>query len=424
VLRRTGFGASGAEVDAAQVLGVDAYVRGLFTANPTTDPGVKSTPVPTFTPIAALGASASKAERQQRNQAVQAQLLTLTSWWVRRMVAVERPFPEKLAFCWHNHFATAATKVRQPAWLAAQNTTFRRLGQGDFRALALAMLTDAAMLDWLDGEQNTASAPNENLSREFMELFTLGEGAGYTETDVREGARALTGWRIARDGTTSLNARQHDSKSKTVLGVTGNLDQAGFCDAVLADAASPRHLATRWWGQLVSDTAPTAAVVQRLVAAYGSGRSMSAMLQAQLQAPEFQAAAGSIVVNPVEWVIGAARALKVPVSTDAQAKRLIIVLRELGQVPFYPPNVSGWPSGQAWLSSAAADTRLQTAMTLVKSADISAVTDSAPGARVDAAAHLLGVPGWSARTAAALTAAPDPNRLLALALNAPEYLTN
>jgi uncharacterized protein (DUF1800 family) len=425
LLRRTGFGTTGAAVDAALAGGAASYVARLLADDPAADTGAVTTPVPTFDRIEPAGRSATKQQRAHRNKQVGSQLMALTAWWVRRMVAVEQPFGEKLTFCWHNHFATAATKVRDANSLAAQNATLRRLGRGDFRTLALAMLTDAAMLRWLDGELNTAGAANENLSREFMELFALGHGNGYTETDVREGARALTGWKIRADGSTFLNPRQHDSGSKTLLGVTGNLDQSGYCDAVLSQPDSPRYLATRWWGQLVSDTAPSAGLVDRLATAYGPGRSMTRLLTGMLTAPEFATAQGSIVIDPVEWLIGTVRALKVPVTDDDRARKLIVVLRALGQLPFYPPNVSGWPSGQAWLSTAAADLRMQIAAALVSGGDISVVTDAGPSSRLAATAHLLGIASWSAGTAATLRgAAGNPVQLVTVALNTPEYLTN
>ncbi len=134
----------------------------------------------------------------------------------------------------------------------------------------------------------------------------------------------------------------------------------------------------------------------RLAAAYGPQRSISALVNAMLTAPEFTAAQGSSVINPVEWLIGAVRALKVPVTTDAAAKKLLVVLRELGQVPFYPPNVSGWPSGQAWLSTAAADVRMQAATALAAGGrPLDAWPTRPPSARLDATAHLLGIATWS-----------------------------
>lgn len=424
VLRRTGFGTTGPAVDAAVRIGSSAYVRGILAADPTADPGARATPLPTFATIAPLGKGAAKDERKQRNQQIGAQLSTLTTWWIRRMVAVEQPFGEKLTFLWHNHFATAATKVRHAPWLATQNATLRREGRGDFRTVALAMLTDPAMLYWLDGQKNTAKAPNENLAREFMELFALGHGDGYTEQDVREGARALTGWRLRQDGTAYFNPHAHDNGSKTVLGVTGDLDTAGYCDAVLARPASPAFVASRMWSQLVSANPPSAGTLNQLVSAYGPRRDLSALLAAMLTTSDFTAAQGTIVVSPVEWLIGAVRALKLPVKDDAAVRKLLAVLRVLGQIPFYPPNVSGWPSGQAWLSTAAADARMQAAAALTKNADLGAISGSA-AAKVDATGYLLGVAAWSPRSVAALTtAAADPHRLVAVALNTPEYLTN
>jgi uncharacterized protein (DUF1800 family) len=425
LVRRTGFGATGPAVDAVVRAGTTAYLSALLSADPNADSGAAATPAPTFGAIAALPTGATTGQRQARNQQIADQLSQLATWWIRRMVHVQQPFGEKLTFCWHNHFATAASKVRVANRLLGQNQTLRRMGRGDFRSLALAMLTDAATLDWLDGEKNTAQAPNENLAREFMELFALGHGDGYTETDVREAARALTGWKIRADNSTYVNARQHDNGSKTVLGVTGNLDDVGFCDAVLARPSAPTYLATRWWGQLVSDTAPSASTLAELTSAYGAHRNLAALFTAMFATPAFAAAEGSLVADPVEWLIGAVRALKAPVVDDPAAKKLLGVLRALGQVPFDPPNVSGWPSGQAWLSTAAADTRIRAATTLTRTADLSSVTETTSSDRLDAVAYLLGVGGWSDRSAAVLKQnVSNPPVLVAVALNTPEYLVH
>jgi len=213
LLRRTGFGATGAAVDAAVEISAPQYVGQIVASDPNADPGARSTAPPHFDAVAEPGKSATKAQKAAHHKQQAAQLSTLTAWWLRRMVAVQRPFDEKLTFLWHNHFATSAQKVKQASLMLAQNEKLRTLGKGDFHTLAYAVLTDAAMLRWLDGEKNTAKAPNENLGREFMELFALGHGNGYTETDVREGARALTGWRINPDGATSPRPALHDNGS-------------------------------------------------------------------------------------------------------------------------------------------------------------------------------------------------------------------
>jgi len=425
LVRRTGFGATGAEVDSAVRLGASDYVERALAADPAHAAGVEATPAPTLPQIPVLPRGASASERAQLNRQRSEQLATITSWWIRRMVAARAPFGEKLTFCWHNHFATAASKVRSAQWMLLQNERLRSMGRGDFGALAKAMLVDAAMLDWLDGERNTVNGANENLSREFLELFTLGHGSGFTEADVREGARALTGWRIKPDGSTALRPRLHDRGSKTVLGVTGDLDQAGFGEAVLRHPACARHVATRTYRQLVSDTTPTAEVVDRLVAGYGPDRDLSGLLRTMFTDPSFAIARGGIVAGPVEWLVGAVRALRVAVPDDMTGRRLAAVLRELGELPFYPPNVAGWPSGRAWLSSAAVDLRMRTALALTRSANLSSVTAVSPADRIDAVGYLIGVGDWSDRTVAALRPhTGQPAQLAAIALNAPEYLVH
>ena len=207
VLRRTGFGVTGAQVDAVAAQNWSKYVDAALGADPEADPGAVATPMPTLPALRGPGKGASVAARKEFNRQLSGQMTELSEWWLRRMVAVQQPIHEKLTLLWHNHFATSAQKVRFAAYMAAQNQKLRSLSLGDFRTLAYAMLTDAAMLRWLDAQTNTAKAPNENLAREFMELFTLGHGNGYTEDDVRQGARALTGWVIRPTGQTHDGAQ-------------------------------------------------------------------------------------------------------------------------------------------------------------------------------------------------------------------------
>jgi len=240
LVRRAGFGATGTQVDAVVTSGPATFLAAALSSDQSSDKGLAPLPASTFPQVPPLGKNADTAARKDRQSQITDQLRQLSGWWLRRMVQVDQPVVEKLTFLWHNHFATAASKVREATLMLAQNQTLRAQARGNFRTLALAMLTDPAMLVWLDGQKNVAGAPNENLSREFIELFTLGHGNGYTEQDVRDGARALTGWTITRDGTSArFVATRHDSGSKTVLGVNGNLDETGFCDAVLANPRRP-----------------------------------------------------------------------------------------------------------------------------------------------------------------------------------------
>ena len=426
LLRRTGFGTTGPRVDA--VVGQDwsTYLDGLLDADPEADPGARATPMPivpsvppypTYKPGEDL-----KAALEQWNKLISGQAEELAEWWIRRIAAVHEPIHEKLTLVWHNHFATSAAKVQYSTYMGAQNRKLRTLKLGDFRELAYAMLTDAAMLTWLDGKDNVAASPNENLSREFMELFALGQGNGYTETDVKEGARALTGWSIALDGQTSVDDDRHDARSKTVLGQSGNLDAAAFCDIVVNHPASAPYVARRLWQQLASDTPPSPQALDRLVSAYGPGRNLKALTKAILLDPEF--VTGASVNGPVEWLLGVVRTLGLPVDTVDLQRAALGILTTLGQKPLYPPDVAGWPHGRAWVSTASITSQAWAANKLAERGDLSTIEDAANDDRIDAAGYLIGVGAWTDNTVEGLKPfAKNPKALFTAAVNSPEYLT-
>ncbi|AQT81291.1 hypothetical protein B1R94_21590 [Mycolicibacterium litorale] len=426
VLRRCGFGVTGAEVDAVTTTGWQQYLASALASDPDADPGALATPMPSLDLLVKPRRNAVPfAQYRQYFRDLNAQMSELSWWWLTRMVQVQEPVHEKLTLLWHNHFATSAAKVKVATYMAAQNQTLRTRKLGDFRDLAYAMLTDAATVMWLDGQTNTAAAPNENLAREFMELFALGHGNGYDEDDVRNGARALTGWVVDRDGATAFKPHRHDSTTKTVLGVTGDLGAAEFCDAVLAAPKSAEFVVGRLWRQLAIDSPPSDAVTQRLLSAYGPGRDLRALTVAVLTDREFVAAPAGIVNTPVEWLVGVLRAGKVPLDTPRLTASVTGALRTLGQRPFYPPSVGGWPHGPAWLSTSSASTRFQIAEVLARAADLSTIESAAPSDRVDAVGYLIGIGSWSDRSVAALKPSTDnPAALFVTAVNTPEYLTS
>ena len=410
LLRRTGFGASGPEIDAALAAGFEATLDGLFAS--ADDPGVGATPVPSFT------TAVEPAEDAE-----------LVAWWLARMAAVRNPWPEKRTYFWHGHYATSIQKVRYASLMLQQNQTLRTLGGGDFRTLMRTMFTDPAMMLWLDAAGSTAKAPNENLARESMELFSLGVG-NYTETDVRQAALALTGWRLDRtSGVAAFSAKNHAAGPETILGKTASFDVDSFTDLLLSQAACPKYVVARHWFRFGSAAVIPVATQQNLLAAYGSSFDLSALARALFTDPEFlgSTARYGLVKQPVEYVVGALRALKIS-PTDGAAKdsqTLRAALNGLGQLPFYPPNVGGWPSGQLWLTTAAAQARIDFARWAVTAGDLSSVADASAGSRIDAAAYLLGVDSFSERTTAALSdVVGDPASLVELALLSPEYQVN
>ncbi|MGB9376823.1 MAG: DUF1800 domain-containing protein [Mycobacteriales bacterium] len=419
--RRAGFGASPETLDADLKIGYDAAVDRLLRP-PAADPGAVATPAPRFDnvprPKRSEGADAKLAYRKARKE----QTATLTGWWVQRMARVEHPFVEKLTLLWHNHWATSVQKSGPPGLMRDQIETLRRLGTGDFRDLARAMVRNPALLIWLDGPQNKQGKPNENLGRELMELFTLGVG-NYSETDVREAARALTGWTVDQvAGTSRLSERRHDRGQKTILGETAAFDDRSLVDHIVAQPNSARHVATRLWTRLATPSGPPEDVMTRLVSAYGPGRNVSALVRAILLDPAFRSTSerGALVKQPVEYVVGVLRALRLPADRQAMA-----ALRGLGQVPLRPPSVGGWPAGAAWLTPSSTQARLQFAQWAAKTADLSTVNSQPPAARIDGVARLLSVDAWTPRTRTALAAASvDTTRLVTLALVSPEYVVN
>jgi len=424
LVQRLGLGPRPGESAAADRVGFTATLAALTTPSGA-DPGVAATPVPSLSPTTRLGRRALGAEpiaarkAQRRDLATQGRALGV--WWLDRMAAVDEPFTERMAWFWHTHFATSVQKVKFALLMYQQNDTFRRLGRGDFRALAQAMIVDPAMLIWLDGQGNQKGRPNENLAREFMELFTLGVG-NYTEGDVRQAARALTGWRLNHRGDAPFfSPARHDPGPETLLGHTGEFDAPGYVNLLVAEPASPRFIASRVWTRFVSDTPADPATMDRLVAAYGPGHDITALVREAARAPAFADPGSVLVKEPVLWLVGALRALRLSAS-ELPRQAVAGALGGLGQVPFAPPSVGGWPAGVPWLTTAAALTRLRLARQLGAYGDISPVTAASPSGRIDAVAALLGLPRFTDRTVAALKPLVNqPAQLVGLALVSPEY---
>ncbi|MCU7726855.1 DUF1800 domain-containing protein [Actinoplanes sp. KI2] len=397
VLRRLTFGPTAAEVDAAVRDGLPATVDRVLAP-----PGPVA--YPSLPPV----------DRSDR-QAAQAQVADATAWWIGQMAGRGGTAAEKLTFFWHGHWATSVQKVRSAGLMLTQQKTLRTYGSGPTGPLVRAMLRDPALIVWLDGQKNTRRAPNENLARESMELFTLGVGH-YTEDDVKAAARVLTGWTVDRQaGTSRLAPARHATGPVTLLGRTGPLDVDGYADLLVRHPQHVPFLAGRVWLRY-GGTGPAPATLT------AAGNDVPAILRALALDPAFPRTAGQLVKQPVEWLVGAVRQLGV--DPAAARKPLQAGLRALGQVPFRPPSVGGWPAGEAWLTTAACQARLRTgqALAALATATTQRLAEAAEADRLDALARLLAVDAWAGRTAAVLRpAAKNPERLLAIGLATPEY---
>jgi len=362
-------------------------------------------------------------EAAEFSKLMRAQSKELTMWWLDQMVLTEKPLQERMVWFWHGHWATSIGKVNYPLPMLKQNQTFRKYALGNFRDLSQAMLLDGALQVWLDGNENTLKAPNENLAREMMELFVLGVNR-YTEKDVKELARALTGYQVPRStGVVTLNQRRRDTGAVTILGKTAVMSGPEAIDHLVDQADYQKFLAERIWYRFISST--EALPNNHPMISAMAGKDVKQGLTALLNGKDLSNPKNSIVKSPVEWFVGVCKALELTPSKLESFTKLNGFFDKLAQIPFSPPNVGGWPTDEAWLSSASAQFRIVFAAWLVKQADLSQISAIDPGKRVAYLADLLAVPEWTARTSVALNdLQKNLPRLVALAICSPEYVVS
>jgi Protein of unknown function (DUF1800) len=291
-----------------------------------------------------------KTMQQEERQTQRQRMIELKHWWLERMAKGPRPLQEKMTLFWHGHFATSEQKVRDAYLMWMQNDLFRHHATGNWLQMLTAMSKDPAMLLWLDQAQSKKEHPNENFAREVMELFTLGEGH-YTEKDVTEAARALTGWGYDNlDQEFVRRPRIHDDGIKTFLGQSGDLTGDDVLRQIVAQPQAARFITAKLWnyfaGQPASDDLVTALADRFRLA----GMNFKPVLAAMFYSEEFYS--DSIVRNqvksPVQWLVSGVRQLE----RDLPAPFICYGLtRSLGQDLFAPPNVKGWDGGLSWINT-------------------------------------------------------------------------
>ena len=270
-------------------------------------------------------------------------------WWLDRMVRTNRPLVERMTLVWHDWFATSNAGIGQQRLLLDQNQLFRTHALGSFSDLLLGVTKDPAMLVWLSGFRNTRFSPNENYARELMELFTLGVNRGYTETDVREQARALTGWRAQRQRDAGYvnflyDSRLHDSGQKTVFGKTGAYDWQDACRLCLEHSGHPSFFVKELWSYFVP-VAPDKKTQVGLEKLYRSSYKIRPVVEAILQHPTLYEGP-RMVKPPTVFSAGLLRAIGGQMTTQLWFR----VGTLSGQRLFYPPDVSGWNDSR-WLDT-------------------------------------------------------------------------
>jgi uncharacterized protein (DUF1800 family) len=325
--------------------------------------------------------------QEQREQ--QLRLLELRGWWLERMAKGPRPLQEKLTLFWHGHFATSATKVREAYYMWRQNETFRTMGSGNWLQLLYAVAKDPAMLIWLDQAQSRKQHPNENFAREVMELFTLGEG-NYTEKDVTEAARAMTGWTLNRANQKyDYRESQHDNDEKTIFGKTANFNGLDVLKMIVDHPQSARFITAKLWKFFANEN-PSDDLVEALASNFRSnGNNFKPFLRAMFCSEEFYADSviRAQVKSPTQWLVGSVRLLEREMPVPLVASQL---LRNLGQELLMPPNVKGWDGGLSWITTNNLLNRYnEAAMLVLAEGEIAPSASNQKGRRIEEYANTL-----------------------------------
>ncbi len=421
LFHRFGFGPKPGEFALAIKAGIDATRTQLLQSDPSAlTPSL--IPEPVLTDLGQYPEEGTPA-RKIFNDEMRRQRRDLILWWLDRMALSENSFTEKMTWFWHGHWATSLEKVEYALPMYKQNVLLRSNALGKFGVQARAMIEDGALQFWLDNGDNTVKAPNENFARELMELFILGVN-NYSEDDVKAVARALTGYSIKKSsGAIFFNQQRHDSSSLRILGAQGVYFAEQLSSLMVSRQDCSRFIPERIWYRFISDSVslPSNSEIEKAFLQ----RDISATITATAQSSYFMDEANSLVRSPVEWFISICRALKITPSKVSRPEFILNSLNKLGQLPFAPPNVGGWPSGEAWLTAASAQFRLELIQYLLTQGDLSALKDIAPSQRYNFIGDHLGVARWSLRTERALRdVAEDPKRMFLMAVSSPEYIVS
>ena len=359
----------------------------------------------------------------------------LQQWWIDHMFTTSTPFAERMTLFWHGHFTSDYRKAADDTFMYWQNLTWRRMAMTDLRSMLMSVTTDPAMLRYLDLATSTGQSPNENYSRELMELFTMGAG-NYTEADVREGAKALAGWQVPQPDSTAtvvvdaknnvtrklpvyssqksgvFNPRRSYKGSVTFLGKTGPLDTQGVIDRILAQPATAPLIANKVVQHFVT-ARPSTGYIKNLGDTFRRSKyDMKTLMRAIFTSPEFVADQSyrSLVKSPTEFMVHTGRALGV----SSFSKLVAGHGSGMGQSLFDPPDVNGWPNNEAWISSNTVVERVN-----FVTAAMGQVKGSLPSPSDGIHRHLDGV--LSPQTASLLNQAADDRARWFILLASPEF---
>ena len=287
-------------------------------------------------------------QKREMRQTSTTAIKQLNYEWLEQMSNSQSALRERMSLFWHDHFACSSNNG---FFMQSYLETIRKHSLGSFRDMLHGISKEPAMLQYLNNQQNRKDSPNENFAREVMELFTLGRDNGYTEHDIKEAARAFTGWGFGKEGGFVLKQKQHDYGEKTIFGQTGKFEGEDVLEMLLKNKQTAKYICSKLYKYLVNDQKVDQDKVDRLASVmYQNNYKIEPVLQEIFTSDWFYADEniGGKIKSPVDLIVGLRKSLSISfVEADGQ----IFIQRQLGQVLFYPPNVAGWPAGQTWIDS-------------------------------------------------------------------------
>ena len=400
LLNRAGFGAGPEEIAEAVTRGRAATVERLLDVpyGAKDAPRFERRPIPPRTSRKAVTDTRPSLTKEEADKVVQKsnndaeaadlkQLHDFRSWWVERMIRSEAPLREKVTLFWAGHFTSSQRDVRNSLHMVMQNEFLRDEALGSFRTLLHGIAKDPAMLRYLDNNRNRKGKPNENFAREVMELFSLGEG-NYGENDVKEAARAFTGWNF-RDDRFVLDAANHDFGEKTLFGRTGRFGGENVIDLLLEHPASTRFVAGRLLGFFVHHAPPTEMVDRYADLLRKHDWNIAPVLRALFNDPDFYRPefVGSRILGPIEFGVASAR--RMPGDRKAPGWLLAFAADGMGQSLLAPPNVRGWEGGDAWMTSSSLLARGNLALAMCDGFDARSASTLGLGGSADATNRIV-----------------------------------
>ncbi|KMQ60103.1 hypothetical protein ACM46_17830 [Chryseobacterium angstadtii] len=352
LLWRAGFGTGINQIEDLKNKEIKTLVNELFREGTFTEINYDTPDVPVSDNMMDSRTPAEKKKEMQRIIREQNNELNLN--FLNQMVNSKEQMREKMAFFWHGHFAS---RVNNSKFSKQLLNTIRKHALGNFKDLLFEVSQSPAMLNFLNNQQNKKDHPNENFAREVMELFTMGRG-NYTEKDIRESARAFTGWGYDKEGNFRERKNLHDTGTKTFLGKTGNFTGTDILDIILEQKATATFITTKIYRFFVNENVDQAIVEQLSTGFHRSGYDIRKLMTDIFSSSWFydKKNMGNRIKSPIELMTGIMRMLPMNIQNP---ENLIVYQKLLGQMLLYPPNVAGWPNGKSWIDSSTLMLRLQ-----------------------------------------------------------------